>query len=120
MRDRSQAMRALDAARAAMTRASCDGRPGARDRPRSAAGVARVTRWAFLAALLAALAAGAAPAVAFNTMSPHAPNRVTYYDATGKYGREVRRAAAAWNSSGARVRWVRAPRSRARVIVTIN
>jgi hypothetical protein len=51
------------------------------------------------------------------TAWPGRPATITYYNATG-YRTAVRMAAAAWNASGARVRFVAAPRSRARVRIT--
>lgn len=73
--------------------------------------------------LLASLAALTAPrpAAAYQLL----PYRwygttLTYYDATGRYGAEIRAAARAWNRSGARVRIRSAPRRSARVVIKLN
>ena len=62
-------------------------------------------------ALLSALALGAAPsahAYRLGGQSWHGrPAVISYWNGTG-YGKEIRKAAAAWNRSGARVRFVRA------------
>jgi hypothetical protein len=44
---------------------------------------------------------------------------ITYHNAT-PYGKSVRMAAAAWNRSGARVHWVAAPASRARIQIVLD
>lgn len=48
---------------------------------------------------------------------PGRPARIPYYNAT-VYKAEVRKAVAAWNASGARLRFVAVPRRRARVVVS--
>lgn len=79
-------------------------------------------RCAVLAAVLgaAALAVGAAPAGAFRAGGaawPGRPATITYWNGS-PYKAEVRAAVRAWNRSGARVRFVPAPRSSARVPIT--
>jgi hypothetical protein len=83
------------------------------------------------AALLAAAAPGAAPAEAipFDAAPPRAQaafrrtpwrwptRRITYYNAARANARAVREAVATWNRSGVRLRFVAAPRSRARVVI---
>jgi hypothetical protein len=72
-------------------------------------------------ALLGALAL-APSAQAYKRLSYKFPTRtITYYDATGsRYKNEVKAAAAAWNKSGSKVRWVRASKQRARVPIRVN
>ena len=50
------------------------------------------------------------------------PSRtITYHDGTGsRYKKEVAAAAAAWNKSGAKVRWVKASKTRARVPIRVS
>ena len=78
-------------------------------------------RAALAFALLGALVL-APSAQAYKRLGYKFPTRtITYYDATGsRYEDEVKRAAAAWNKSGAKVRWVRASKSRARVPIRVN
>ena len=60
-------------------------------------------------------------AQAYKRLGHTFPTRtITYHDATGgRYSKEIKAAASAWNKSGAKVRWVRSSRSKARVpIVT--
>jgi chitodextrinase len=66
---------------------------------------------------LAAVPATCQGYVARGTAWPGRPATITYYNATG-YKTAVRMAAAAWNASGARVHFVAASRSRARVRIT--
>ena len=71
-------------------------------------------------ALLGALVL-APPAHAYERLGYTFPSRkITYYDGTGRYKAEVKAAADAWNKSGAKVRWVRASKSRARVPIRVN
>ena len=74
-------------------------------------------------ALLSALALGAAPsahAYRLGGQSWHGrPAVISYWNGTG-YGKEIRKAAAAWNRSGARVRFVRSSRARARVKIVYD
>jgi hypothetical protein len=62
-----------------------------------------------------------APAAqAYNLAGCKLPSRtITYHNAT-PYGKSVRMAAAAWNRSGARIHWVAAPASRARIRITTD
>jgi hypothetical protein len=78
-------------------------------------------RLALALALLGALVL-APSAHAYKRLSYKFPSRtITYYDATGsRYKNEVTAAAAAWNKSGARVHWVKASKSRARVPIRVN
>jgi hypothetical protein len=82
-------------------------------------------RWLLIAipllTLLATLA-GAGPAQAYNLGGgrwPGSPARITYYEATGaKYRSTIALAAAAWNTSGVRVRFIRvSSRSSADVLI---
>lgn len=78
-------------------------------------------RLALVLALLGALVL-APSAQAYKRLGYRFPSRtITYYDATGsRYKKEVAAAAAAWNRSGVKVRWVRASRSRARVPIRVT
>jgi hypothetical protein len=78
-------------------------------------------RLALAAALLATLIF-APSAEAYKLLGYRWPSRtITYYDSTGKaYGKNVAAAAAAWNKSGTKARWKKAPRSRARVLIRVN
>lgn len=48
------------------------------------------------------------------------PRTITYANKAKEYKAEVKRAAAAWNKSGAKVTWKPAPASSARVIIRVN
>ncbi|MDX6481190.1 MAG: snapalysin [Gaiellaceae bacterium] len=80
-------------------------------------------RWMLLALPLLVLLVAAAPAQAYHLGGarwPGSPARITYYEATGaKYHWSIAQAAAAWNTSGVRVRFVRVlSRSSAQVVIT--
>jgi hypothetical protein len=78
-------------------------------------------RLALATALLAALVF-APSAEAYKRLGYRWPSRtITYHDATGKeYKKNVAEAAAAWNKSGTKARWKKAPKSRARVQIRVN
>ncbi len=81
-------------------------------------------RAAAIAALLVALATAAAPqsAPAYHLGGspwPGRPATITYWNGTS-YGPQIRQAAAAWNRSGARVRFVAASRRRAKVTIVYD
>ena len=67
-------------------------------------------------------AAWAQAASAYTTAGarwPGRPAKITYWNGTG-YTAEMAAAVRAWNTSGARVRFVKARRSRARVRITLT
>ena len=72
-------------------------------------------------ALLGALIL-APSAEAYKRLNYKFPSRtITYYDATGsRYGKEVAAAAAAWNKSGVKVRWVKTSKGKARVPIRVS
>ena len=67
--------------------------------------------------MVALAPAGAQAFVLRGSSWPGRPATITYFNATSYTG-AVRMAASAWNHSGARVRFVAAPRSRARVVIS--
>ena len=78
-------------------------------------------RLALVVALLGALVL-APSAEAYKRLGYKFPSRtITYHDATGsRYRNEVAAAAAAWNRSGVKVRWVKASKRRARVPIRVS
>lgn len=78
-------------------------------------------RLALALALLGALVV-APSAEAFKRQNYKFPSRtITYHDGTGsRYKKEVAAAAAAWNKSGAKVKWVKTSKSKARVPIRVS
>jgi hypothetical protein len=78
-------------------------------------------RLALAAALLCALVF-APSAHAYKRLSHTFPTRtITYYDGTGgRYSKEIKAAAGAWNKSGSKVRWTKASKSKARVPIIVK
>lgn len=80
-------------------------------------------RWLLIALPLLVLLASAGPAQAYKLGGmrwPGSPARITYYEGTpASYHWSIAQAAAAWNTSGVRVRFVRvSSRSSAQVVIT--